>query len=305
MKKSIQNNTTNLIRIIIAIILSLALIGLIVGVCVGFVYNNTPLNPQNKLNVVYNGVTYKGTENAIMLPYNGTARFDVKNSNGGYTVKIYPNVTAKTDITFTENGNEHSYREQSILNAFLTKDKVHDEYFEIDCSKPFILELMLSRLYNDAKITLNGSVEYPYMIEVSDGSQTVKIAAKGYIYTGGITVDNDDVVFGDEDYSEQEQKPQEGEQDEKDYYIDFDTLGNGTLETLDIQCAGTADKGDEVTFKLSVAEEFEATLEITGLQIKNADTGEDGQYLNPKDSGEYTFLMPDFNVLIIVYIMTK
>ncbi len=88
-----------------------------------------------------------------------------------------------------------------------------------------------------------------------------------------------------------------------DYYsIGYDTLGNGSVKSVAFYCNGVAAPGDWVTATISLTPEEETRLEITGVTLLNADTGEEIQELE-EFNGLYEFTMPSCNVTLLIYLM--
>ncbi len=86
------------------------------------------------------------------------------------------------------------------------------------------------------------------------------------------------------------------------YSIGYDTLGNGSVKSVAFYCNGVAAPGDWVTATISLTPEEETRLEITGVTLLNADTGEDIQELE-EFNGLYEFTMPSCNVTLMIYLM--
>ncbi len=86
------------------------------------------------------------------------------------------------------------------------------------------------------------------------------------------------------------------------YSIGYDTLGNGSVKSVAFYCNGVAAPGDWVTATISLTPEEETRLEITGVTLLNADTGEEIQELE-EFNGLYEFTMPSCNVTLMIYLM--
>lgn len=118
------------------------------------------LNPS--FSVQYNGVTYSGDDNVIVLPQDGKAKFKVRGVDS-YQVTVTPNVTAETDFSYNVGDTVYVFGNTNLTNFFVTDGCVENGYFVIDCTKDLSVESVLSKLHDNAEITLNGTaVEVPY-----------------------------------------------------------------------------------------------------------------------------------------------
>lgn len=147
--------------------------------------------------VVYGEETYAtDTENVLILPTSGQARFDIRNCDG-YTVQVLPNVTEETDVTFTIDGVEHRYSDTGDLTAvFLETRNMYGSYFLIDCDNDYTVDSVLSAVWG-AEIRLETGIILPYkLIITSTSGETVVI----YIQIGntatGITLPDHIIFYG-------------------------------------------------------------------------------------------------------------
>lgn len=84
--------------------------------------------------------------------------------------------------------------------------------------------------------------------------------------------------------------------------ISFDTLGSGSVDSINVYCADVAKPGDYVMASIYLAWDEEETLEITRVVLTNADTGDELQELEQFNEF-FDFTMPDCDVVIMVYLM--
>ncbi len=84
--------------------------------------------------------------------------------------------------------------------------------------------------------------------------------------------------------------------------ISFDTLGSGSVDSINVYCADVAKPGDYVMASIYLAWDEEDTLEITRVVVTNADTGDEIQELEQFNEF-FDFTMPDCDVVIMVYLM--
>ncbi len=95
------------------------------------------------------------------------------------------------------------------------------------------------------------------------------------------------------------------------YTIEYDTLGSGSVLSVDVDCPSRARAGDTVTFTVAMAdlsdvfEDYDPTLEITGIEVRirsGESEGEDFR-LSLRSDGEYSFTMPHGDITIMFYLM--
>lgn len=197
MSKGNKNSTVKNLIMLLAVLL---LIVLAVGLVVKFTNIKDKL-PDDitdivspTLRVEYDGTTYTGAENKIGLPESGQMLFKVK-YGGNYTVEVLPNVTAANDFTFTTGGKTYPFSGENFTSLFIGK-AVYTDYFVIDCTESFLLADTLSRVFGGAEITLNGTMDYPYMLVVTaDNGNTVSIAMGQVKAATGVQVNQNSIVF--------------------------------------------------------------------------------------------------------------
>jgi hypothetical protein len=89
------------------------------------------------------------------------------------------------------------------------------------------------------------------------------------------------------------------------YSIEYDTLGSGSVLSINMNCPAHAAEGDRVTFTISLkdlSDEYDdyTPLEITNIVLQDSD-GEDHEI--GSGEGTFSFTMPEGNVTIMVYLM--
>lgn len=92
------------------------------------------------------------------------------------------------------------------------------------------------------------------------------------------------------------------------YCIDYNTLGNGSVLSVDMDCPSYAVAGETVTFTLTLVDlsgvfEDYKPLSITNVVLQYQDTGEDFYGFGQSGEGSYTFVTPDADVTIMIYLM--
>lgn len=89
------------------------------------------------------------------------------------------------------------------------------------------------------------------------------------------------------------------------YFIECDTLGNGSLGQMNLSCPAMAKAGDKITFTVSLYDFSDEPdykpLEITAIRLNDFD-GEEIEYLG-NGEGAFSFIMPAANVTIMFYLM--
>ena len=116
--------------------------------------------------VEYDGKSYTGADNYVVLPSDGKASFNVRGNSGGYTVKVMPNVTSASDIVYTANGKLHRFSQARLTETFITADVKKNGVFEIDCTKDNTLGGVLSRLHGH-EVENDADIAYPYKLTIT------------------------------------------------------------------------------------------------------------------------------------------
>ncbi len=143
--------------------------------------------------VEYNGVAYTGDDNKIGLPQDGKIKFEIKCTNG-FKVKVTPNVTDKTDFTYTVNEREYSYGDEDLSGLIVKTENIYGDCFYIDCTQNFRLDNLLSNIWGGEKVTLNGTVQYPYLLTVTGSNGESVSIAINQSYVTGVTLP-ESIVF--------------------------------------------------------------------------------------------------------------
>ena len=157
------------------VVIVLLVLALVVVVIVKFTRIDEKLTDllDTSFRVEYCGVKYTGVDNKIYLPKGEQARFDVKSING-YEVIILPNVTSKTDFTYTVDGVEHKYSETNLTKAFLSQDNIKSDHFKLNAMFDYSLESVLSRLYKGQTVVVDNDTVTPYLLSITSGKDTIK-----------------------------------------------------------------------------------------------------------------------------------
>lgn len=81
--------------------------------------------------------------------------------------------------------------------------------------------------------------------------------------------------------------------------IEYDTLGNGSLDSVNIECAYKAAAGDKVMFQVTLRD---PSLQITRIVVQDTESG-DQIYSLGKGEGSFSFDMPEYPVTVLFYLM--
>lgn len=153
---------------------------------------------KESFSVEYNGKTLSDGDN-IVLPDSGYARFDVK-TDGGYNVKVLPNVTPETDFNFYAYGSAHSYIKEDFTSYFINSVNLRNDYFTFSCAYEVnTVWAVLYRYYaTDTLSVLEIPVEYPFRLVVTsvESGKTLSFGMKQFNREKSISFDFDgDIVF--------------------------------------------------------------------------------------------------------------
>lgn len=114
-------------------------------------------------------------------------------------------------------------------------------------------------------------------------------------YSGHLNVDTGDTTDDPDD-------PTENPGEETSYPILYDTLGYGSNATIKVDCVGEAKAGDNVSFTITL---LDTTYYISRVVLRDeggseiSELGTDIQ----TDISEFTFIMPEHEVTIMVYLL--
>lgn len=86
------------------------------------------------------------------------------------------------------------------------------------------------------------------------------------------------------------------------YSISYDTLGNGSVLSVNFNCRASANAGDKVEFTVGLTSEG-AGLEITNIRVEPEDDSQIEEFEPNYSNGVYSFDMPNTNVVVMIYLM--
>ncbi len=294
------------------------LVILIIFATVGLVYRFTNgFNEDFKtFYIEHNGKQILTTNSKMTLNEGETYRFDVKYTFDGsksepkdYHVKVVPNV--EKDFDFTVDGERYLYSKEKDLTAGFGLKK-SDTYFELTLKEKMNLQSVLSSVYEGKTVEVSQEAEmsnqYPFMLVVSsyNDNVTYNIRFNFHISVTGIELSKTEIIFSSDEQTTEPDTPVTPEEQGK-YFIEYDTLGNGSVLSVDFQCQARANAGDRVEFTVELvdlSDQFEDyyPVEITNIRIYDCDTGD--EFDQPDYSnGVYSFTMPDCNVTVMIYLM--
>lgn len=304
------------IRTVATILAYVAGILILVAV-VGLVYRFTNgFNEDFKtFYLEYDGKQILSSESDLILGTSKTYRFEVKytfdtdkSEPKDYNVQLVPNAARDFDFTVGEDRVLYS-KVEDITSAFGLKK--HDTFFEITTGTDMSLQNVLQSCYPDKEVVVPKEAEesnaYPYTLVVASYNESVvyEIDFCVGVKVTGVTLDPSEIIFtGSGDFDEEVQEPSVPAET---YSIGYDTLGYGSVKSISFHCQGTAEAGETVTFTIEVLDlsgEYEDyhPLEVTNVVLQNADDGTDIEDLE-ETNGVYSFVMPENNVTVMVYLM--
>lgn len=302
----------------IAKVIGYILVALLLAGVIGLVYRFTNgFNEDFKtFYVECDGKQILKEDTQMSLYTERTYRFDVKytfdtskSEPKGYNVKIVPHV--EKDFDFTVDGEWYLYSKVGDLTPAFDLSK-GDTYFELTTTSETSIQEVLSKCYPGKEVVVPDIAEesnpYPYTLVVSSYNDSVKynIHLSIGVEVTGVELDQTHIIFTEKGVVSEVQGGQSdegsgGQASTASYYIGYDTLGNGSNQSVLFTCQTTAKAGETVTFTVELVEQDE--LEITNIMLQNADTGDEIDGLVDAD-GVYSFVMPDCDVIVMVYLMT-
>lgn len=265
--------------------------------------------------VEYDGKQIFSSDSDLILVTSNTYRFEVKytfdtdkSEPKDYKVQVVPNAARDFDFTVGEDRVLYS-KVEDITSAFGLKK--HDTFFEITTGTDMSLQSVLSKCYPGEEVIVPKEAQegnaYPYKLLVSSYNKSIVYQIKLRIGTKvtGVTLDPSEIIFTDNSGSGQEE--QEPSVPAETYSIGYDTLGYGSVLSIVFHCQETAKAGEIVMFTIEVldlSDEYEDyhPLEVTNVVLQNADDGTDIEDLE-ETNGVYSFVMPENNVTVMVYLM--
>lgn len=304
------------IRTVATILAYIAGILILVAV-VGLVYRFTNgFNEDFKtFYIEQDGKQILSSSSTMKLETNSMYRFDIKytfdteqSEPKDYSVKVVPN--ASRDFDFTVDGARYLYSKQGDLSPAFALNK-QDTYFEISTKTEMSLQNVLQSCYPDKEVIVPKEAEesntYPFTLIVASYNESVvyKIDFCIDVRVTGVALNPSEIIFTDN--SDSDQEGQAPSVPAETYSIGYDTLGYGSVISIAFHCQGTAKAGETVTFTIEVldlSDEYEDyhPLEVTNVVLQNADDGTDIEDLE-ETSGVYSFVMPENDVTVMVYLM--
>ena len=248
--------------------------------------------------------------------YNFNVKYTFDNDNSepkDYNVKVVPNV--EKDFDFTVDGERHLYSKEKDLTAGFGLKK-SETSFELNLVEGFSLQTVLQSVYgNKAVVVPQSAIDssvYPFKLVVSSYNESVVYNIKLGLSSkvSGVELDKDEIIFTPDGTvpNPEPETPTPSEPDtpvtpeeQGQYFIEYDTLGNGSVLSVNFNCQATANAGDKVEFTVSLTADS-SDLEITNIRLENCDTGDELDEPN-YSNGVYWFTMPDCNVTVMIYLM--
>lgn len=234
------------------------------------------------------------TKDRITLMAGQEYRFDTGNSldwdkDGEptpYTVAVKPNITVSTNFGYTADGESYTYETddgEDFSSAFNVQ--VYDRYFTIETPQSMTAALSSLKKHSGKTLTL------PELDLAADAYFTISVTT----YNGANAIEIDCFLLSDN-------TPPDGKEDPTgSLAITIDTLGNGSVVSVNAEYPPTANAGDTVTCTLTMIDE---ALEITAVDLRSTETGDTILRFPNSGEGVYTFTMPNEDVCIMIYLMT-
>ncbi len=236
-------------------------------------------------------------------------------------MKVVPNV--ERDFDFTVDGERYLYSKEKDLTAGFGLKK-RDTYFELTIKKDIDIQTVLSSVYEGKTVVVPQEAEignpYPFKLVISSYNESITyhIRFNFLVRVTGVELSETDITFTTAEETIPPSEPDTSEPDtsapdipvnpdEGEYFIEYDTLGNGSNLHIDFQCQARANAGDRVEFTLGLVDlsdrfdDYEP-VEITNVRLEDCNTGEEVDGLN-YENGTYWFIMPNCDVTVMIYLM--
>lgn len=222
-----------------------------------------------------------------------------------YSVKVVPHCVR--DFDYTVDGERYLYSKAGDLTSCFALTK-SDTYFELDMSEEVTLQNVLSKLHAGKNIVVPADAEennpMPYRLVVSSYNEKVTYNIDFNVLSTnvtGVALSLTELTFGGDESGTPDTPIQQV------YYIGYDTLGNGSVLSINFDCVGTAAAGETVTFTVTLVDLSDVyddyyPLEIMHIVLESAETGEDDFDLG-EGEGTFSFTMPDHDVTVMFYLM--
>ncbi len=227
-----------------------------------------------------------------------------KSEPKGYNVKVVPN--GKIKLSFKADGKQYSYADAKELTSVFGIKK-EASAFTISVPAELTLKGVLEKVYGKT-VEVEEQKGYLYTLVVSSYNEkvTYKINFGLAINVEGIELDKDGIVFGGEGESSSD-NPNTPSSEE--YAIGYDTLGNGSVKSIQFDCKGKAVAGEMVSFTVSLVDLSDVyddyiPVDITRIVVNSSDTGEEEIEIGSGE-GTFSFKMPAHDVTVMFYLMSQ
>lgn len=179
----------------VKLIIAILVLALLVG-GVWFIIKRTGLaknisDSVGDFRVEYNGQTYKGGDNRLLLPASGEVRFEVKGFNASpYTVKVEPGV----DFEYEVGGRTFHFADCRLTDYFVSAENIFNGNFVIDCDVNYAPGAVLERIWGEA-VTAVYPDSYPYTLVVTSAAGDRVSISFGQAFLGHVEVVPDHIVM--------------------------------------------------------------------------------------------------------------
>lgn len=295
---------------------------LLFALILGFTYKYTNgFNEDLKtFYIEYGGKQILTTETKMVLKKDAVHRFGVKytfdkddSEPKGYKVKIVPNMTR--DFDFTVDGEKYMFSKVGELTAIFGTFK-KGTYFELYVPESLSFHEVLRKAYNGRTATIPEDAEvnnpYPFRLQVSSYNDKITYNIDFSFKSDGVS----DTQNPDADNTDKPDNPSQpttpdnpdipSEPTKESHAITHRINGNeANLIQAEVIYEASAIEDETVNFAVSLIGDYKS--EVTEIKIYS-----DGNLLTTIEGGEndgasnfykeYSFIMPDGDVEIVVFI---
>ena len=302
-------------------IIGYVLVLFLIITALGFAYKYTNgFNEDLKtFYIEYGGKQILTTESKMVLKTDAVHRFGVKYTFDKddaepkeYKVKIVPNMTR--DFDFTVNGEKYLFSKIGDITAAFELEKAAT-YFELYLPEDLSFSEILGKVYNGKTVTVPSNAEannpYPFSLKISSYNDKVTYNID-FTFNPDITLSPDD-NNGNMDKPDNPSQPTTpdnpdipSEPTKESHAITHRINGNeANLIQAEVIYEASAIEDETVNFAVSLIGDYKS--EVTEIKIYS-----DGNLITTIEGGEndgasnfykeYSFIMPDSDVEIVVFI---
>ncbi len=200
MQRTKVNKLSSIVTYVILALLFLLIVGFI------FQFTNGLNEDFKTFYVEYNGEKILTSESELSLQTDKDLRFDCKyvfsslsgNKANGYTVKILPNITDKTQFDYTVGGKKYTYKDTGELTSAFNLKK-YDDYFTLNIPFSMNMQMVLQTMYPDCNVIVPADVDIHndcyFVLQVQSYNKKVTFNIKFKLSCCSLVLDNYSVIF--------------------------------------------------------------------------------------------------------------